>query len=98
MLPGGSAPTASGRTRCTTPSCTASKAEVEQWKQRDPIAAFARGVCTTWGLLGDADLAGLEAAVAAEVEEAVRFAEAGPWEPVEDLSQRDVYHAGRRAQ
>jgi pyruvate dehydrogenase E1 component alpha subunit len=35
--------------------------------------------------LNDSDLAALEAAVAAEVAEAVAFAESGSWEPVEDL-------------
>jgi pyruvate dehydrogenase E1 component alpha subunit len=65
------------------------KPEVEEWKQRDPIALFTARL-TTWGLLADADLAALERSVADEVEEAVRFAEAGPWEPVEDLT-RDVY-------
>jgi TPP-dependent pyruvate/acetoin dehydrogenase alpha subunit len=38
-------------------------------------------------------LATLEAEVAAEVAEAVAFAESGPWEPVEDLL-RDVYTSG----
>ena len=41
-------------------------------------------------LLADSDLAAIESRVAAEVDEAVRFAEAGPWEPVEDLT-RHVY-------
>ena len=43
-----------------------------------------------WGLLSDADRAEMEAAVAAEIDEAVACAEAGPWEPVEDLL-KDVY-------
>jgi pyruvate dehydrogenase E1 component alpha subunit len=38
----------------------------------------------------EADLAALETAVGGAIEEAVREAEAGPWEPVEDLT-RDVY-------
>ena len=68
-----------------------SKEEVEQWKARDPIPVFARRL-REWGLLADADLAALEKDVAAEVAEAVAFAEAGPWEPVEDLT-KDVYTA-----
>jgi TPP-dependent pyruvate/acetoin dehydrogenase alpha subunit len=68
-----------------------SKEEVEQWKQRDPIPAFA-ACLRAWGLLADTDLAALEKDVAAEVAEAVAFAEAGPWEPVEDLT-KDVYTA-----
>ena len=68
-----------------------SKEEVEQWKARDPIPVFARRL-REWGLLADADLAALEKDVAAEVAEAVAFAEAGPREPVEDLT-KDVYTA-----
>jgi TPP-dependent pyruvate/acetoin dehydrogenase alpha subunit len=71
------------------PELYRSKAEVEQWKQRDPLRlleARLRGE----GLLSDADLAGIEGAVAAEIAEAVEMAEAGPWEPVEDL-EKDVY-------
>jgi len=60
------------------------KDEVEQWKQRDPIPILAERL-RTWGYLSSADLAELEAAVAGEVAAAVAFAEAGPWEPVEDL-------------
>jgi pyruvate dehydrogenase E1 component alpha subunit len=63
--------------------------EVEQWKTRDPIAAFAARL-RQWGLLTDADLGALEADMAAEIDQAVRIAEEGPWEPVEDLT-RDVY-------
>ena len=42
-----------------------------------------------WRLLSDPDWAALEATVAGEIEDAVRVAEEGPWEPVEDLT-RDV--------
>jgi TPP-dependent pyruvate/acetoin dehydrogenase alpha subunit len=42
------------------------------------------------GLLADPDLQKIESVVAAEIEEAVASAEAGPWEPVEDLT-KDVY-------
>jgi pyruvate dehydrogenase E1 component alpha subunit len=66
-----------------------SKEEVERWKKRDPIAAFVQRL-RTWELLDDDGLAELEMSVAKEVAQAVEFAEAGPWEPVEDLT-RDVY-------
>lgn len=65
------------------------KAEVELWKTRDPIAMLA-GRLSRWGLAGEAALADFDTAVAAEVEDAVMFAEAGTWEPVEDLT-KDVY-------
>jgi TPP-dependent pyruvate/acetoin dehydrogenase alpha subunit len=66
-----------------------SKDEVEQWKQRDPIPAFIAGLRKR-GLLADAELAELEKDVAAEIADAVAFAESGPWEPVEDLL-KDVH-------
>jgi pyruvate dehydrogenase E1 component subunit alpha len=65
------------------------KDEVERWKQRDPIHAYA-ATLRRQGLLDEAAAAGLEADVAAEVDDAVRFAEAGTPEPVEDLT-RFVY-------
>jgi pyruvate dehydrogenase E1 component alpha subunit len=69
-----------------------SKEEVEQWKKRDPITTFTVRL-REQDLLNDSDLAALEAAVAAEVAEAVAFAESGPWEPVKDLL-KDVYTPG----
>ncbi len=66
-----------------------SKEEVEQWKTRDPITTFVARL-RAWEFLSDADLTDLEMAVAAEVAEAVAFAEPGPWEPVGDLL-KDVY-------
>ena len=65
------------------------KSEVEEWKQRDPMETFASRL-REQSLLDDADLARIDAEVAAEVEAAVAFAEASTWEPVEDLS-RFVY-------
>jgi pyruvate dehydrogenase E1 component alpha subunit len=69
-----------------------SKEEVEQWKKRDPITAFTVRL-REQNLLDDKELAALEAEVAAEVAEAVTFAESGPWEPVEDLL-KDVHTPG----
>lgn len=60
------------------------KEEVEEWKKRDPIAAFAARL-TAAGFLTAADSVRLEQDVAAELAEAVRFAEESPWEPVENL-------------
>ncbi len=65
------------------------KAEVELWKTRDPIAQFVARL-RQWRYIDDNDLACLESSVAAEVREAVGFAEAGAWEPVADLLE-DVY-------
>jgi pyruvate dehydrogenase E1 component alpha subunit len=66
------------------PELYRNKDEVAHWKERDPIALFAARLRAE-GLLTDAELAAIERGVAAEVERAVAFAEAGPWEPVEDL-------------
>jgi len=71
------------------------KAEVEAWKQRCPILTLTQRLAEQ-GLLNDADLAELEQHVAAEIEAAVAFAEAGTWEPVEDLT-RFVYSERRTA-
>jgi pyruvate dehydrogenase E1 component alpha subunit len=71
------------------PELYRAKEEVEQWKQRDPITLFVAALRARGGL-DDAALAAIEASVAAEVAAAVAEAEAGGWEPVEDLA-RDVY-------
>ncbi len=72
------------------------KAEVEEWKKKDPIDRFA-GWLKSAGLVHDADVDAIEKSVAEEIADAIDFAEAGQWEPVEDLT-RDVYtppEAGR---
>jgi pyruvate dehydrogenase E1 component alpha subunit len=65
------------------------KSEVEAWKQRDPIATFLVSL-KEGGIATDDLIAALDASVADEIDRAVRFAEAGTWEPVEDLL-KDVY-------
>jgi len=65
------------------------KAEVEEWKKRCPIATFSQRLRQA-GVLTDESLARLEAEVWAEVDASVAFAEAGAWEPVEELP-RFVY-------
>ncbi|MBB5347166.1 pyruvate dehydrogenase (acetyl-transferring) E1 component subunit alpha [Desulfoprunum benzoelyticum] len=69
------------------------RAEVEQWKQRCPIASFTERLRGA-GLVSDGDLEAIEAEVAREINEAVAFAEAGSLEPVEDLT-RFVYSERR---
>ena len=68
------------------------KEEVEAWRAKDPIETFARRVESA-GILGADDRKRLEEEAAAEVEDAVAFAEAGTLEPVEELS-RFVYAEG----
>jgi len=71
------------------PELYRSKEEVERWKQRDPIATFVAASHET-GLVTDDDIAEIEAEVAAEIDDAVAFAEAGTLEPVDDVT-RFVY-------
>ncbi|HEY7726998.1 MAG TPA: pyruvate dehydrogenase (acetyl-transferring) E1 component subunit alpha [Candidatus Eisenbacteria bacterium] len=69
------------------------KREVEEWKKRDPIPAFS-ALLRDRGMLDDRALAAIEEAIAKEIADAVGFAEAGTWEPVEDL-ERFVYSEER---
>jgi TPP-dependent pyruvate/acetoin dehydrogenase alpha subunit len=68
------------------------KQEVEVWKQRDPITNF-QAHLQTQGLVNDEDLKRIEEEIAGELATAVEFAEAGTWEPIEDLT-KFVYTAG----
>lgn len=62
------------------------KEEVETWKPRDPITLLTQHL-KEQALLDEQTLPELEREVAAEVEAAVVFAEAGTWEAVEDLTR-----------
>jgi len=64
-------------------------AEIEAWKQRGPIHTFTARLKAE-GKLSEEDFLALDAAVNAEVTKAKAFADAGAWEPVEDLL-KDVY-------
>jgi len=68
------------------PDLYRSKEEIAEWRTRDPITTFTARLRER-GLLSDHDLANLENAVAAELAEAVQFAETSPWEPIEDLTK-----------
>jgi TPP-dependent pyruvate/acetoin dehydrogenase alpha subunit len=65
------------------------KEEVERWKELDPLTTFAARLRSE-GVLTEEDRATAECEAAAAVAAAVAFAEAGPWEPVEDLL-KDVH-------
>ncbi len=60
------------------------KAEIEQWKERDPIDRFAQRL-REHASLTDKALAELEKRVGAEIDAAVETAEQAPEEPVADL-------------
>jgi TPP-dependent pyruvate/acetoin dehydrogenase alpha subunit len=64
-------------------------AEVERWKQRDPIPLF-RGTLLEERQVPAADLARIEAEVQPEIAEAVTFAEQSPEPDLED-ALRDIF-------
>jgi pyruvate dehydrogenase E1 component alpha subunit len=65
------------------------KAEVEAWRERDPITLYTQALRAD-EVITDDDLAGVEEAVVAEIDAAVAAAEDSELEPVEDLT-RFVY-------
>jgi pyruvate dehydrogenase E1 component alpha subunit len=71
------------------PELYRSKDEVTEHRRRDPITLLSDEL-RAQGALPAADQAALEAAVQAELDAAVAFAEAGTWEPVQDL-EKHVY-------
>ena len=62
------------------------RAEVARWRLRDPITTFTSRLDAA-GLIDDETLPAMEAEIAAEVASAVAFAEAGTWEPVDELER-----------
>jgi len=62
------------------------KKEIEEWKTRGPLHTFTARLKAE-GKLTEEQFLALDAEVAKEVEDAVAFAEACSWEPVEDLTK-----------
>ena len=62
------------------------KAEVERWRERDPLLVLAHAG-KKQGLLDDTMLRAAEDRVRRIVDEAVAFAERGTWEPVSELTR-----------
>jgi pyruvate dehydrogenase E1 component alpha subunit len=60
------------------------KNEVEEWKNRGPIIKLTTRLKSE-GVMTEEDFQTLDAEAAAQVADAIAFAEAGTWEPVEDL-------------
>lgn len=65
------------------------KAEIEQWKTRDPLDISAERLRAR-GIVDDAALAAVDAEVMAEVDASVAAADASPFEPVADLERHVV--------
>jgi pyruvate dehydrogenase E1 component alpha subunit len=70
------------------------KNEVEEWKRRGPLVRFMEWLESN-GMLHKEELVTMEAEIADEVERSVAFAEAGTWEPVENLTRHVYAEAGR---
>jgi pyruvate dehydrogenase E1 component alpha subunit len=70
------------------------KAEVDDWRKRDPIDLLWNRLAAA-GARDDRERAAIESAVAAEIDAAVAYAEAGTIEPVEQLT-RFVYSERER--
>lgn len=68
------------------------KEEIEQWRENGPVVRFTKWLRES-GNLHESDLSAIEASIAAEIDEAVAFAEAGTWEPPEHLTHH-VYAPG----
>ncbi|HKZ81194.1 MAG TPA: pyruvate dehydrogenase (acetyl-transferring) E1 component subunit alpha [Pyrinomonadaceae bacterium] len=66
------------------PELYRSKEEVQEWKERCPIATFEKRLRDE-GQFTDKQKTEIETAVAEEIDKAIAFAESGSWEPVEDL-------------
>jgi pyruvate dehydrogenase E1 component alpha subunit len=74
------------------PELYRSKEEVERWREHDPITGFVAEL-ERRSLIADGELDRIEQQVAVEIDEAIEFAEAGTFEPVEQLA-RHVYYEG----
>jgi 2-oxoisovalerate dehydrogenase E1 component len=62
------------------------KAEVEEWREKGPLARFLGWVREN-SLVHEDEITAMDAAADAEIAEAVAFAEAGAWEPVAELAR-----------
>jgi len=62
------------------------KAEVEKWRPHEPIVRFKEWLQTNHMIHPD-EVSRIEAEVDAEIAAAVAFAEAGTWEPIEQLTR-----------
>ncbi len=72
------------------------KGEVEEWKGKGPILRYQTWLRET-GIAHESDFEAMEKAVAGEVQASVDFAEAGSWEPVEELLRHTYAEEGADA-
>ena len=62
------------------------KSEVSEWKKRDPIPVLTK-LLAEQKLITEKELKDLDKKIEAEMQQAVEFAEAGTWEPNEELKK-----------
>jgi TPP-dependent pyruvate/acetoin dehydrogenase alpha subunit len=62
------------------------KKEIDAWKERDPIPTLANQLIKD-KLMAQSDIDAIEEKVKDEVQNAVDFAEAGTWEPIDQLTK-----------
>lgn len=72
------------------------RAEVDVWRHKEPIVRF-QGWLEANHMLHPDDVPRMEAGIDAEIAEAVAFAEAGTWEPVEQLTRFTYAESGTPA-
>jgi 2-oxoisovalerate dehydrogenase E1 component len=65
------------------------KAEVREWRKRDPVPRF-RDWLVTNNLLHETEIAAIEAEIEHEVANAAAAADQAPWEPVDELDRHVV--------
>jgi pyruvate dehydrogenase E1 component alpha subunit len=70
--------------RAAIPAETRPAAEIASWKARDPIARFAQHMLAG-GLVSADELSAIRTRVAADLDDAVAFAEASPFPDPKDL-------------
>jgi TPP-dependent pyruvate/acetoin dehydrogenase alpha subunit len=70
-----------------------SKDEIEAWRKKGPIVRF-QGWLKANNMIHPDDVPRMEAEVDAEIAEAVAFAEAGTWEPIEQLTRFTYAESG----
>lgn len=62
------------------------KSEVDKWKEKDPIPSFENYLLKNKKLT-EKEIKEIDKKVESEIQEAVDFAEAGTWEPIENLTK-----------
>jgi pyruvate dehydrogenase E1 component alpha subunit len=62
------------------------KKEVEEWKKHDPIPQFQQYLIQE-KLITQAEIAAFESKIEIKIQKAVNFAEAGTWEPIDQLKR-----------